>query len=61
MTGLLAETLNLPRWARDLSPFQHVPLLPAADFEVLPLALLLGVTATLLTVAVTAIDHRDIS
>lgn len=61
VTGLLAETLNLPRWARDLSPFQHVPLLPAADFEVLPLALLLGVTATLLTVAVTAIDHRDIS
>lgn len=61
VVGLLAETLKLPQWARDLSPFQHVPLLPAASFSALPLAILLAVTVALLAVGAAAIGRRDIA
>ena len=43
--GLLSETLNLPQWCRDLSPFEHVPALPAASFDIVPVAILLAVAA----------------
>ncbi len=60
VVGLLAETLNLPSWLRDISPFQHVPLLPAADFELLPLVLLMVVATGLAMVGLAAINRRDI-
>ncbi len=35
--SILGPLLGLPDWVLDLSPFQHVPQLPAADFDAVPL------------------------
>lgn len=58
--GYLAETLNLPQWVRDVSPFTHVPLVPAEPFDVLPMVVLSAVTVVLLGVAVIGLRRRDI-
>jgi ABC-2 type transport system permease protein len=58
--GYLAETLNLPQWVRDVSPFTHVPLVPAVPFDIVPMALLALVTAALLGVALIGLRRRDI-
>ncbi len=59
--GLLATLLKLPHWLVMVSPFTHVPPIPAAPFELLPL-LLLGATAALITaIGLGAYERRDIS
>ncbi len=58
--GLLAAALDLPMWARDLSPFQHVPAMPAADFALAPLVLLTLVAAVFVAAGFAALAHRDI-
>lgn len=60
VVGLLAETLKLPQWTRDLSPFQHVPALPGEPFEVLPMALLVAVAVGLTALGLLGIERRDI-
>ncbi len=60
VVGLLAETLKLPDWLRNVSPFEHVPPLPAADFEWLPLVLLVLVAIGLTFVGLGAMNRRDI-
>lgn len=60
VVGLLAETLDLPGWSRSISPFHHVPSVPAADFEVLPLLLLLLVAAGLTLLGLAGMNRRDI-
>ena len=32
--GMFGQLLDLPAWLENLSPFQHVPQLPAADVRV---------------------------
>ncbi|MFW2380996.1 MAG: ABC transporter permease [Acidimicrobiales bacterium] len=58
--GLLAETLNLPQWFRNLSPFEHIPAMPAASFDIVPVIVLLGLAAGLIAVGMTAIGRRNI-
>lgn len=58
--GLLSETLDLPQWVRDLSPFTHVPHMPAAPFDIVPILIMLAVTAILTGIAMVAIRRRDI-
>jgi ABC-2 type transport system permease protein len=58
--GLLAETLNLPQWFRNVSPFEHTPAMPAASFEVMPLTILLALAAGLVGVGMTAVNRRNI-
>lgn len=60
VVGLLAETLKLPQWVRNLSPLEHVPALPAAPFELLPVVVLVAVAAGLTAVGAVAIGRRDI-
>ncbi len=38
--GMFGQLLDLPTWVEDVSPFQHVPQLPAADLTVVPLVAL---------------------
>jgi len=60
VAGLLAETLNLPQWIRNLSPFEHVPAYPAAPFELLPMVVLTLVAALVAAVGLFGIARRDI-
>lgn len=41
----LGEVLQLPQWARDVSPFEHVPAVIVTGFETLPTVALLAVAA----------------
>jgi polyether ionophore transport system permease protein len=57
----LGEPLQLDQWALDLSPFAHLPRLPAATFTAAPLAWLLAVTAVLAAAGLAGFRHRDLS
>ena len=61
VAGMLASVLDLPDWTLDLSPFQHVPALPAAPMSWLPIVVLLLVTGVLVWVGMWALDRRDMS
>jgi ABC-2 type transport system permease protein len=57
--GLLGALLDLPGWVVDLSPFQHVPGMPAEGFSLVPLLVLTAVAAGLIGVGLTAFRRRD--
>lgn len=59
--GLLGEALSLPAWASDLSPFRHVPALPAEPFSAVPLLVLLAVAAALAACGVAGLQRRDVN
>ncbi len=61
VAGMLGTVLRLPDWTLDLSPFQHVPALPAASMSWLPVIVLLAVGAGLVVVGLAALDRRDMS
>lgn len=61
VVGLLAETLRLPQSIRDVSPFHHVPAIPAESFEILPILMLLVVASGLAAVGLLAMNRRDIA
>ncbi|BCL18063.1 ABC transporter permease [Micromonospora sagamiensis] len=58
--GQLGAVLDLPQAVLDLSPYTHVPALPAARFAVLPLAVLTGVAVLLLAAGATGFRRRDV-
>lgn len=58
--GFLGSVLNLPQWLIDVSPYTHVPALPAERFDVLPVAILGVLAAGLAAVAGAGYRHRDI-
>ncbi len=59
VTGLFGELLDLPSWVVDLSPFQHVPKMPADGFALTPILALTGVAAALIVVGVVGFRRRD--
>jgi ABC-2 type transport system permease protein len=52
--------LQLPQWTINFSPYQHIPRMPAAEFSALPLAVLVGVAAALITVGLATFRRRDL-
>jgi ABC-2 type transport system permease protein len=58
--GLLGKALKLPGWLMTISPFQHVPQLPAADLSVLPLVVLTAIAAVLTWAGLSGLRRRDI-
>ncbi|WP_246284476.1 ABC transporter permease [Gordonia asplenii] len=54
LVGPLGALFNLPQWARDISPFTHVPMVPAEPMRWLPIILL-----TLIAIAAAAIGWRS--
>jgi ABC-2 type transport system permease protein len=56
----LGEPLRLDRWALDLSPFAHLPRLPAAAFTATPLVWLLATTAVLVAAGLAGFRRRDL-
>jgi ABC-2 type transport system permease protein len=61
VVGLFAELMGLPDAVRDVSPFTHVPAVPAASVEIVPLAVLTVVAATLTLVGLAGLSRRDIA
>lgn len=60
LLSLLGPLLGLPDWVLDISPFAHVPELPAADFSVGPLLALSAVAAALVVLGLGAFRRRDV-
>jgi ABC-2 type transport system permease protein len=59
--GLFGDLLGLPQGVRDLSPFTHVPALPAADLTPAPLLALLAVAIALAAAGVALFRNRDLT
>ncbi|MBM0278970.1 anibiotic ABC transporter, partial [Micromonospora sp. STR1s_6] len=60
LLGQLGAVLELPQAALDLSPYTHVPSVPATDPAALPLVVLTTVAALLLVAGAAAFRHRDV-
>jgi len=61
LVTLLGPLLHLPRWARDASPFEHVPQLPGGDFSAAPLLWLCAVAAALTALGMLTFGRRDLA
>jgi ABC-2 type transport system permease protein len=59
LVAFLGRLLDLPQWALDVSPFEHVPALPAVDLDWLPLAALTLVAAALMVAGLAGFRRRD--
>ncbi len=60
LLGLLGPLLSLPDWLLAVSPFEHVPRLPADDFTLAPLLWLTAAAAVLLGAGLAAFRRRDV-
>lgn len=60
VVGWLGGLLELPRWVTDLSPFTHLPAVPAEDLRVLPPLVLGGLTLAAVAVGLAGFRRRDI-
>lgn len=58
--AMFGALLDLPGWIADLSPFEHVPLAPAANLVATPLVVLTALATGLAAVGVVGLRHRDI-
>jgi ABC-2 type transport system permease protein len=58
--GMFGQLFDLPAWAIDLSPFQHVPQMPAEDFSLAPVAVLTAVAAALVAAGFVGLRRRDL-
>ena len=58
--GLLGDILRLPDWALQLSPFQHIPALPAASFDAASLAVMTALSGVLVLGGLLGLGRRDI-
>jgi ABC-2 type transport system permease protein len=58
--AMFGPVLDLPDWVLDLSPFQHVPQMPAAGLSVVPVAVLLALAAATTAVGFAGFRRRDV-
>ena len=60
LLAFLGPLLGLPDWVLDISPFTHVPLLPAASFDVVPLLGLTAVAGAFVAVGLAGFRRRNV-
>jgi ABC-2 type transport system permease protein len=58
--GMFGQLLDLPAWIEDLSPFQHVPQLPASGLTVIPLVILTLIAVGLTAAGLMGLRVRDL-
>jgi ABC-2 type transport system permease protein len=58
--GFFRQLLDLPQWVADLSPFEHVALVPGRELQVLPLLALAFLATGLTAAGLAGFHHRDI-
>jgi ABC-2 type transport system permease protein len=58
--GMFGQLLELPDWLSDVSPFQHVPQVPAADLVATPLVVLAALAAGLVALGLAGLRRRDV-
>lgn len=58
--GQLGDLLGLPQTVMNLSPFTHVPAVPAESFAALPLVVLAAIAIVLTVVGLTGFRQRDL-
>ena len=56
-----AATLQLPAWAQDLSPFTHIPKVPAADVTAVPVVALIALGLALAAAGLAAFRRRNLA
>ncbi|MGP9580641.1 MULTISPECIES: ABC transporter permease [unclassified Brachybacterium] len=61
LVTFLGDMLGLPDGVKDLSPLSHVPLLPSAEFESLPLLVMGGLAAVLVVAGLLLLRRRDLA
>ncbi|NUT33905.1 MAG: anibiotic ABC transporter [Hamadaea sp.] len=59
--GLLGDVFGLPQAVRDVSPFSHVPAIPAVDPSATPLLALSGAATALVVVGLALFRRRDLA
>jgi ABC-2 type transport system permease protein len=60
LAAFLGPLLGLPEWVMDLSPYTHVPLLPAASFDAVPLLVLTLIAAVFVAVGLVGFRRRNV-
>lgn len=60
LVGYLGAMLQFPDWMNNVSPFGHVPQLPAADMRWTPLIVLTAVAAGLIRLGLAGFRRRDV-
>jgi ABC-2 type transport system permease protein len=58
--AMFGTVLDLPRAVLDVSPFEVTPDVPAADWDPLPLVVLVAVAGALVAAGVTGLRRRDV-
>jgi ABC-2 type transport system permease protein len=58
--GFFGELIQLPQWTRQISPFEHVPALPAEDLTLLPLVVLALIAAASVAIGLASFRARDL-
>ena len=60
LVTFLGQMLGLPDWAMDLSPLQHIALVPSEDLEPAPLVVMGAAATVLLVLGLLALHRRDL-
>jgi ABC-2 type transport system permease protein len=55
-----AATMQLPQWVQNISPFTHVPKVPAADVTTVPILSLVALSAVLAVAGLVAFRRRKL-
>lgn len=58
---IFGAVLRLPRWLIRISPFEHVPALPAESWDTLPLVVLTLIAAALTAIGLIGFRRRDLA
>jgi ABC-2 type transport system permease protein len=57
---MFGETLQLPQWLRDVSPFEHLALAPAEEFRPVPVLIVAAIALVVSAAGQLAFRRRDV-